>query len=200
MKDTLGCYHDTPTAIETYTGRRFDVENPMEHDVNALDIAHALANTGRYGGHAKYFYSVGQHSIFCHDEAVRRKKASLVCLLCLLHDAGEAYMSDLGRPIRTSKKMDGYNELMDAVELVVYRKFGCIETVVRKYHDAVKEIDNAVLAAEVPRLMFGKGKDWKGLDKIIPARIPWWKWWWYRNPKRAEKGFLKRLELYGVVV
>jgi 5'-deoxynucleotidase YfbR-like HD superfamily hydrolase len=160
LADTLGCYHDAPTAIETYMGGRFDVENPREEDVNVLDIAHSLANTGRYGGHANRFYSVCAHSIFCHDEAVRRAEVPLVRLMCLLHDAAEAYMGDLGRPIRTSTKMDGYNEMMDAIELVVYRRFGCIETIVRKY----------------------------------------WKWWYYRSPKRAKKGFLNRLRIYGVVV
>ncbi len=204
MPDSTGCYHDSPTAIETYVGAKFDVDNPSVDLVFPRDIAHALANIGRYGGHCKYFYNVAAHSIHCHDEARRRGLRPAVCLMCLLHDGGEAYANDLGRPIKLAGGMEGYNNLSERLQEYVYRRFAR-EIGLPDVHDVnvrsqVKQIDNAVLAAEVPRLMRSKGKGWHGLEKIEPARIGWFRWWWFRGPRRAERGFIRRLRRYGVLV
>lgn len=201
--DTWGCYHDMPTAIETYSGGRFDLADPKPSDVRPADVAHALARIGRYGGHCRCFYSVAAHSIHCHDEAVRRGLPPFLCLGALVHDGGEAYTNDLGRPIKHAPGMEGYRRMSEAVQECVYSRFflsfhgdefsGLSEKV-------IKEIDNATLAAEVPRLMRSGGKGWRGLDKIEPAHIPWWSWWWHLPPRRAEAGFLRRLRGYGIVV
>lgn len=64
------------------------------------DIAHALSLLCRGGGHLKYFYSVGQHSINCAKEAKARGWSKRLQLICLLHDASEAYLSDIIRPVK----------------------------------------------------------------------------------------------------
>lgn len=56
--------------MHTFTGKKV---NPMKLEQNAIDIddiAHALSLLCRGGGHLKYFYSVGQHSINCAEEAI----------------------------------------------------------------------------------------------------------------------------------
>ncbi len=211
MTDSTGCYHDSPTEMETYTGGRFDLQNPRAGDIRSRDIAHHLANIGRYHGAGKRFLSVAAHSIFCHDEAERRGEARLICLKCLVHDGHEAYTNDLSRPIRMCDGMRWYNRQCDKIQKMVYEKFGVDDDSlefkgiwsmgdVAVRNKIVKEIDNAVMAYEVPRLMRSKGKDWHGLDKIAPARIGWFKWWWFRKPRRAERGFIRRLKRYGVIV
>jgi hypothetical protein len=79
--------------IVTYTGRRFHFLDPKIDEISIEDIAHALSNVCRFTGHTKRFYSVAEHSC-------------LVSALCdnrlegLLHDASEAYMSDLSSPLK----------------------------------------------------------------------------------------------------
>ena len=69
-------------------------------DVYIEDIAHALSLLCRGGGQLSYFYSVGQHSLNCAAEAKARGWSKRQQLACLLHDASEAYMSDVPRPFK----------------------------------------------------------------------------------------------------
>ena len=86
--------------ITTYTGKHFDPTAPDMSKVDIRDIAHALSLTCRGNGHVKTFFSVGQHCILCAKEAEARGYDRRVILACLLHDASEAYMSDVPRPFK----------------------------------------------------------------------------------------------------
>ena len=86
--------------IKTYTGIMFDPIIPEAEKIDIVDIAHALSMLCRGNGHMKHFYSVGQHSINCMMEARAREYSQRVQLGCLLHDASEAYLSDVTRPVK----------------------------------------------------------------------------------------------------
>lgn len=92
------------TGIRTFSGEFVDVINPDPEKINIQDIAHALSHLCRYGGHTDEFYSVAQHSI-----AVSYLVPEEVALEGLLHDATEAYMVDLPRPIK--KQIKQYSEM-----------------------------------------------------------------------------------------
>lgn len=79
--------------IRTISGKKFWPLNPRAEDVDIEDVAHALSLMCRYNGHLPYLYSVGQHSL----NVYRRSS----CLWGLLHDATEAYLPDVPRPIKT---------------------------------------------------------------------------------------------------
>jgi hypothetical protein len=83
--------------MQTVSGKKFYPLNPRVEDVDIYDIAHHLGNLCRYNGATKSFYSVAQHSVL----------VSTVCdprdaLWGLLHDASEAYMGDMIRPLKHS--------------------------------------------------------------------------------------------------
>ncbi len=83
----------------TATGRRFWPIDPRIEDVSFIDIAHGLAATCRYGGHTALFYSVAEHSVLMawhFQDAGRRDLAQSA----LLHDASEAYIGDIIRPLK----------------------------------------------------------------------------------------------------
>ena len=87
-------------CIKTYTGIMIDPLHPDADQIVITDIAHALSMLCRANGHFKSFYSVGQHSINCIQEAKARGYSRKVQLACLLHDASEAYLSDVTRPVK----------------------------------------------------------------------------------------------------
>jgi len=202
MSSLLNGSRDSVFALETYTGRSFNVSAPSVSDICSEDIIHALANIGRYNGHCKRFYSVAEHSIYCHDEAKRRGFSPMICLVCLLHDGAEAYVNDIVTSTKNISLMEGYKELEDHIEKTIYLRFkdeiGCVVTKTLLCEDlcCVKQIDRAVLAAEVLKLMHSRGRGWRGLTEVTPAHISWWKWLWYGLPGRAEAGFRKRMKYY----
>ena len=94
-------------TIETYTGGRFDLLEPDPGDVRLRDIAAGLSHTCRFGGHCRWFYSVAHHSLHVSRELPDEPRLQL---LGLLHDAGEAYLGDIPRPLKAEY------ELFDRVE------------------------------------------------------------------------------------
>ena len=88
------------SEIMTRSHIMFDPLNPDPRLIEITDIAHALSMLCRANGHFKSFYSVGQHCINCAREAAARGHSRRVQLACLLHDASEAFLSDVTRPVK----------------------------------------------------------------------------------------------------
>src|ERR1051326_3663293 len=104
--------------MRTYTGVRFYPSDPRPDEIFIQDIAHSLSNMCRFAGHVKEFYSVAEHSV----------RVSLAChpddaLWGLLHDASEAYVVDMPRPIKRAPFMHGYRLLEAKVSLAVCERF-----------------------------------------------------------------------------
>lgn len=135
---------DSMNWIPTYTGKKFDLFLPMPDDVDILDIAHALANTCRFGGHTTRFYSVAQHSVL----------VSQVCqpwdaFVGLLHDAAEAYCGDVVRPLK--KLLPEYAELEAGIQAAIFAAFGLTD--VAAAQQRIKLWDDILLATEVRDLL-----------------------------------------------
>lgn len=107
--------------ITTYTGLHFYPTEPNPDGLRMEDIAHALSLLCRGNGHTKTFFSVGQHCLHCAREAQARGYSRRVALACLLHDASEAYLSDVPRPFKQS--MPQYRVLENRLLDVIYTKF-----------------------------------------------------------------------------
>ena len=135
--------------ITTYSNIRFFPLDPQLEDIKIEDIAHALSFMTRANGHMKQFYSVAQHSIACMHEAQARGYSKKMQLACLLHDASEAYISDITRPVK--KYLPEYQRIEDNLQAEIYSAFGL-------HLDAddlacVQEIDNVLLWYEFAQLM-----------------------------------------------
>ena len=87
-------------TMSTFSGRKPDPMNIDAREICPEDIAHALSLLCRGGGHLLRFYSVGQHSLNCMKEAQARGWSRRVQFACLMHDASEAYLSDVIRPVK----------------------------------------------------------------------------------------------------
>jgi hypothetical protein len=88
--------------IITFSKQKFSPLQAKAEEIDIIDIAHALSLLCRANGHIRHFYSVAQHSLNCAMEAKARGLSEEIQLACLLHDASEAYISDITRPIKRS--------------------------------------------------------------------------------------------------
>ena len=95
--------------------------DPKPEDFLIEDIAHALSLICRGNGQVKSFWSVGQHCILCAREALARGLGARMALACLLHDAGESYLSDVPRPFK--QEMPSYRALEARMLDIIYQKF-----------------------------------------------------------------------------
>lgn len=165
------------TWIQTHSRKAFDLLSPRPEDVSIEDIAHALARICRWTGHTRTFYSVAQHSVLCATIAPRDCK-----LEALLHDAAEAYIGDISRPL---KKMlgDQIQHIEQRIEVAIASAFG----IAFPTPYPVKYADNMLLATEAEDLMGGAVDGW---TKEITTRI----WPYHIEPwciDEAEHRFLK---------
>lgn len=136
--------------MTTFSGNQVDPLDPHPDAIMLEDIAHALSLLCRGGGHLRYFYSVGQHSINCAIEAQARKLSSDIVLACLLHDSSEAYLSDIIRPVK--KHLPQYLSIEAALQDAVWRKFGLVQ-MSKEDLETVFFIDDLILAHEMFHLM-----------------------------------------------
>ena len=138
------------SCIKTYSGIMFDPLCPDTELISIVDIAHALSMLCRANGHFKSFYSVGQHSINCMQEAKARGYSRKIQLACLLHDASEAYLSDVTRPVK--QELPKYLEIEEPLQEAIWRKYlGAELTEEEKVR--VFEIDDAMLYYKFKALM-----------------------------------------------
>lgn len=131
---------DDKTFIQTYTGKQVWPLDPRPEDFDIIDIAHALSLVCRYTGHCKGFYSVGQHS--CHVADLLHKQDPKVILTGLMHDASEAYIADIARPIKHT--LLNYLEIEQRLEQALSIRFGLIYP----FPPCIKEADNIMLNTE----------------------------------------------------
>lgn len=137
----------TPDSIRTKTGIYINVFEPTIEMICIEDIAHALTYQCRFGGHLPKFYSVAQHSLNC-SYLIQDPKLKLSALL---HDASEAYLLDIPRPIKN--RLSNYKEIEDGLMKLIALKFGF------KYplQKEIKDVDETMLQTEWDYLMLGKG-------------------------------------------
>lgn len=130
--------------IQTFTGKRVNPLKLRVEDINIIDIAHALSNQGRFTGHTKFFYSVGQHSL-----AVAHLVQPEFALEALLHDASEAYLGDVAKPMKNKSMYKQYREVEDRIEKKIAKRFNLPYPISKE----VKVWDQRVGAEEAYQLM-----------------------------------------------
>lgn len=115
------------------SGHKFDPSTPEENTYLISDIAHALSKECRYAGHCNGAYSVAQHSVMVSN-LVPKKYA----LIGLMHDATEAYIRDMPKPIKAFLG-PAYNELEERVWKGIARTFDLPEEIPEAVHVADRE-------------------------------------------------------------
>ena len=171
--------------ITTVTGIHFYPLNPNPKDIDIEDIAHALSLICRANGHFRHFYSVAQHSIACAEEAIERGYSPEVILGCLLHDASEAYLCDVTRPVK--KHIPQYLQAEEKLQEVIWKRF-----IGRELTDAEKklifEIDDDILSMEFHLLMpEDLNEDYRKLHGSYTCE--------YQDPQEVKSRFIQMATL-----
>jgi hypothetical protein len=169
--------------MQTFTGKAFYPYDMRAEDFCIEDIAHALSMLCRYGGHSRRFYSVAEHSWH-----VSRLVAPEHALAGLMHDATEAYLVDMPRPIKQG--FPQYQEMEAKIWKHIAAKYALAEV----HPPEVNQVDGEMLWHEMEALLHPvpPGHEW-GMgrprpDAVRPDMINCW------GPEMAERRFLERFK------
>jgi 5'-nucleotidase len=175
-----------PSTIHLRSGRMVNPLDLQVEDIDIEDIAHALGNQCRFSGHTREFYSVAEHSVrasyivdpeFAYD--------------ALLHDAAEAYLQDMARPLKNEPRFgQAYRGAEARAEKVIGEALG----VTFPMPPQVKAADEIMLVTEARDLMHGTS-EWTHYTDVEPEPIaisPW-------SPRMARRKFLARYNTLAVV-
>jgi uncharacterized protein len=182
---------DRGNYFRTYTGQQFYPGDPRPEEIDIIDIAHALSLTCRFSGHIPGHYSVAQHSVLV-SKYVPKEDA----LWGLLHDASEAYMSDIVSPLKHHPLMAGYRVLEERTMQAVAARFGLQWPM----PESIKQADNRLFLSECtdvrnrPATGYIDAMTFRRVDlegkpyEPIPDKITCW------TPAAAEHAFLERFK------
>ena len=164
------------TWIQTVSGKRVDLPIPKPEQIDIYDISWSLSMKCRFNGQCQSFYSVAEHSV----------RVSELCrpdleLAGLLHDANEAYLPDIPRPVK--ELIPEYKEIENLMEEAINKKYGITLTPEDKV--AVKKADNIILATEGRDLM-GNTEGWGLTETPSIYKVMCW------TPEYARARFLER--------
>ncbi|MFZ4538959.1 hypothetical protein [Propionivibrio sp.] len=161
--------------VSTFTGKQFYPLAPTPDQIDIEDIAHGLAYQCRFNGQTRHFYSVAQHSLIVADLVPPPLR-----LAALLHDAAEAYMGDMVKPLKQLFPL--FSEIEGKVMSAIGLRYA-----IGSFDDpAIKRADLIALAMEKRDLMPNSSEPWESLRGIVasPMRIA------PMSPQEAKAAFL----------
>lgn len=184
MNDNL--LHDDGFFIETFSGKRINPLVPEKNKIDIVDIARSLSMQCRFNGHCRLFYSVAEHSF--HTQSLLEKSGeNLLCRLYgLLHDASEAYLCDVPRPLK--HRFKDYIEWEKILTDIILEKL-CGSVPNDKLWNKVMIADNTMLSIEASELSSSRGKNW-----ICGESFEYYEKIYCWGPETAERKFLEIFE------
>ena len=129
-----------------------DLLNPKESDVVLEMIAQSLSRTPRFNGLTgdDGSYSVAQHCVIGARALCEETKDKKLALRFLLHDAHEAFVGDITRPVQKCFGSD-FSKQLEAItskwDKVIYQKFG-LKPPSSAEEKLIHEMDDLMLAYE----------------------------------------------------
>lgn len=172
---------DETNWIQSFSGKQVWPANMHADDIDIRDIAHALSMKCRYTGHSKFFYSVAQHSVLMSRHYSKSSNDWMTRQCMLMHDATEAYLPDVARPLK--KLLPDFKAMEDRLEKIIAKKFDLIYP----WPQEVKKLDLIMLATERRDLMATPPIPWISTENVatLPEKIESW------PPEIAKREFLR---------
>lgn len=162
--------------IMLHSGAWFDFLDPKKSSFDIDDIAFGLSNTCRYAGQCRAFYSVAEHSILVSEAARGYEYCGL------MHDAAEAFIGDVTRPLK--QLLPDFKRIEAVVEAAIFERFDVPVPMPKE----IKQADLRVLAAEQAQIMPPETSLWARDAGIVPAPLTIR----HLSPEAARSAFLDR--------
>lgn len=157
------------STIRLRSGRYLDLLDPRPDQFTFLDIAGGLAKICRFGGQIDCYYSVAEHSYHCAHQAQLDRHSTEVQQAALLHDAAEAFIGDVVKPLKMILG-EPYAEIERRMEGAISQKFN-VDFAAHKA--TIREIDHAMLIHERLNLFSADNCEWVGQREVrkVDSRI-----------------------------
>jgi uncharacterized protein len=169
--------------LQTVSGRWVNPIDPDPQQFDIEDIARALGNLCRFGGHCRVFYSVAQHSVIVSELVEQRGGDVEDVFAALMHDASEAYLGDMPHPLKHRSALGAvFKEAEDHLEAALREHFAIKPGVAE-----IKRADRALLAAE-RRAFSAERWAWPELEGVEPLDIELEA----LSPDESERAFMRR--------
>jgi 5'-deoxynucleotidase YfbR-like HD superfamily hydrolase len=162
---------------QSYTGAMYWPIDPMPEDVYFDDLRWGLAREPRYRGQTSWgLYTVARHSVLVSEQVQRLatergwapEDVYEAAKVGLMHDAPEAWIGDVARPLKRQRVMRGYRKLEDRWWKCIVKRFKLRTT--PEIMELVKEVDNRIVLDEVQRFM-RRPEMWKDTNRY-PGLMP----------------------------
>lgn len=166
--------------ILTAFGNRFyfDRGSILAYHYPVEEIALALSRICRFGGHCIRFYSVAHHSVLVADilrrlypEQTAGKAGIDLLVAALFHDAGEAYLGDMVRPLKVMPQFAAFREMEKLAGECAIRAAGSspnFDFYGTPYPEVIKRADNIAIATERRDIMPTSPDPWTLLGGAKP--------------------------------
>lgn len=192
--------------MQTFSGKAYIIDDPTPDQICLEDIGQALSQQCRFAGHSSVFYSVAEHSVHvCNrvkqileiGESILSSVSSRdteeeahngIIRAALLHDASEAYLLDIPRPLKIQPEMAFYREQHAKTMKAIQDKYGIPEG----KPTIIKQADNELLATEKEQVMAPPPRDWVSLPPSLNITLSCW------DPGRAYTVFMEQAEALGI--
>lgn len=192
--------------VTTPSGRKWSLIYPQASDVDIHDIAQNLSLQVRFNGSCGP-YTTAEHSVHCHDEAVRRKLPADWCLMILLHDAHEAYIGDIVTPMTNAlgcilvdmgytnddaAAKTALNRIRNRSDQAIFLALGVPNNLPGEAYHQLREIDAAAMMTERDALQPNQPEAWGAYENL--TRLSFQPACWSADV--AKDQFLQRLNSY----
>lgn len=185
--DRFGCVANT---LKVAAGHYVDLVNPDPDSIDITSIGIALSNTCRFGGHCPVFYSVAEHSVLATMLARSDGISNDGLRAILLHDAAEAYVGDMVKPLKVH--LPDFQQAEQRITDAIDRAFGLDFD---HWEPTIKRYDRAMLKAEKIAMWPEDKERWEGFGDDPPRSVQFQ----YFGPFAMRGVFLSMAENLGLV-
>ena len=186
MIDKFGCLNNT---IKVAAGHYLDLVAPDPASIEIESIAAALSKICRFGGHCPKFYSVAEHCVHATAMACSDGYTGDALMAVFLHDAAEAYLGDMVKPLKVT--MPQYREAEIRMESAIELAFGVD---LDRWSGVIKRFDRAMLKAEKMNMWPEDKEKWSGFGEIEHREVQF-KFWSHDDAKMQFLAMARTLQL-----
>jgi hypothetical protein len=175
------------TWIQTFHGsKKFYPLEPERNEFHVEDVARSLSMLCRYNGHVSRFYSVAEHSVWVFRLVLGAGGTEQEQKWALIHDASEAYLADVPRPVKHMPEMQPYRDAEKRLQNWIATSLG----LPAEEPAIVKHWDCEILGTEARLLKSPIHPDWAA--STPSGQLPRFmnRIWLGLDPAAAERTFL----------